>query len=186
MSTVRFLSFCKMVDVSLSRSISINVSVRVLVTWSSTRSLVLDDPYRWTGFLAHVATCPRSFCILLNESTLLCRHVDSRSIDDPTSPMAQAGPRCGRLSRPGDYICYKQVSFWSTTFTTTEAWVGSSFWTGTPVGTSSSIGQRVVVLDTAAEGGGGGGGGDITTSGSPARSQSNLQRILSGWSPPAH
>ncbi|KAK1126383.1 hypothetical protein K0M31_005021 [Melipona bicolor] len=99
--------------------------------------------------------------------------------------MAQAGPRCGRLSRPGDYICYKQVSFWSTTFTTTEAWVGSSFWTGTPVGTSSSIGQRVVVLDTAAEGGGGGGGGDITTSGSPARSQSNLQRILSGWSPPA-
>lgn len=138
------------------------------------------------GFLAHVATCPLSFCILLNESTLLCRHVDSRSIDDPTSPMAQAGPRCGRLSRPGDYICYKQVSFWSTTFTTTEAWVGSSFWTGTPVGTSSSIGQRVVVLDTAAEGGGGGGGGDITTSGSPARSQSNLQRILSGWSPPAH
>lgn len=64
--------------------------------------------------------------------------------------------------------------------------MGSSFWTGTPVGTSSSIGQRVVVLDTAAEGGGGGGGGDITTSGSPARSQSNLQRILSGWSPPEH
>jgi len=63
--------------------------------------------------------------------------------------------------------------------------VGSSFWTGTPVGTSSSIGQRVVVLETVAEGGGGGGGGgEITTSGSPARSQSNLQRIFSGWSPP--
>ncbi|KAG7199013.1 hypothetical protein KM043_013165 [Ampulex compressa] len=86
---------------------------------------------------------------------------------------------------PGDYMCYKHVSFWSTTLTTTEACVGSSFWTGTPVGTSSSIGQRVVVLETAAEGGGGGGGGgEITTSGSPARSQSNLQRILSGWSPP--
>lgn len=68
---------------------------------------------------------------------------------------------------------------------TTEACVGSSFWTGTPVGTSSSIGQRVVVLETVAEdGGGGGGGGEITTSGSPARSQSNLQRIFSGWSPP--
>nr|KAF7419966.1 hypothetical protein H0235_010263 [Vespula pensylvanica] len=51
--------------------------------------------------------------------------------------------------------------------------------------TSSSIGQRVVVLETAAEGGGGGGGGgEITTSGSPPRSQSNLQRMLSGWSPP--
>lgn len=63
--------------------------------------------------------------------------------------------------------------------------MGSSFWTGTPVGTSSSIGQRVVVLETVAEGGGGGGGGgEITTSGSPARSQSNLQRIFSGWSPP--
>ncbi|KAF7395849.1 hypothetical protein HZH68_009899 [Vespula germanica] len=63
--------------------------------------------------------------------------------------------------------------------------LGSSFWTGTPVGTSSSIGQRVVVLETAAEGGGGGGGGgEITTSGSPPRSQSNLQRMLSGWSPP--
>ena len=70
--------------------------------------------------------------------------------------------------------------------TTKEAWVGNSFWTGTPVGTSSSIGQRVVVLETEADGGGGGGGGgDITTSGSPTRSQSNRQRILSGWSPPA-
>lgn len=118
----------------------------------------------------------------------MCRHVDSRPIDDPTmmSPMAVGRPVRGQLIRPGDYICYKQVSFWSITFTTAEVWIGSSFWTGTPVGTSSSIGQRVVVLDTAAEGGGGGGGGDITTSGSPARSQSNLQRILSGWSPPGH
>lgn len=64
--------------------------------------------------------------------------------------------------------------------------MGSSSWTGTPVGTSSSIGQRVVVLEIVAEGGGGGGGGEITTSGSPARSQSNLQRIFSGWSPPKY
>lgn len=86
---------------------------------------------------------------------------------------------------PGDYMCYKHVSFWSITLMTTEACVDSSFWAGTPVGTSSSIGQRVVVLETVAEGGGGGGGGgEITTSGSPARSQSNLQRIFSGWSPP--
>jgi len=113
-------------------------------------------------------------------------HVRTLSFnDDPTSSSAQDGPRCGSPTRPGDYICYKHVSFWSTTLMTTEAWVGNSFWTGTPVGTSSSIGQRVVVLETGAEGGGGGGGGgEITTSGSPARSQSNLQRIFSGWSPP--
>lgn len=105
--------------------------------------------------------------------------------DDVTSSSARDGPRCGLPTRPGDYICYKHVSFWSITLMTAEACVGSSFWTGTPVGTSSSIGQRVVVLETVAEGGGGGGGGgEITTSGSPARSQSNLQRIFSGWSPP--
>jgi hypothetical protein len=113
-------------------------------------------------------------------------HVRTLSFnDDPTSSSVQDGPRCGLPTRPGDYMCYKHVSFWSTTLMTTEACVGNSFWTGTPVGTSSSIGQRVVVLETGAEGGGGGGGGgEITTSGSPARSQSNLQRIFSGWSPP--
>lgn len=105
--------------------------------------------------------------------------------DDPTSSSARDGPRCGLPTRSGDYICYKHVSFWSITLMTTEACVDSSFWAGTPVGTSSSIGQRVVVLEIVAEGGGGGGGGgEITTSGSPARSQSNLQRIFSGWSPP--
>lgn len=68
---------------------------------------------------------------------------------------------------------------------TTVGCVECSFCIGTPVGTSSSIGQRVVVRDTAAEGGGGGGGGgEITTSGSPAKSQSNLHKILSGLSPP--
>lgn len=68
--------------------------------------------------------------------------------------------------------------------TTTVVCVASSFCDGTPVGTSSSIGQSVVVLETVADGGGGGGGGEITTSGSPAKSQSNLQSILSGLSPP--
>lgn len=102
-----------------------------------------------------------------------------------SSSSARDGPRCGLPTRPGDYMCYKHVSFWSIALMTTEACVDNSFWAGTPVGTSSSIGQRVVVLETVAEGGGGGGGGgEITTSGSPARSQSNLQRIFSGWSPP--
>lgn len=68
--------------------------------------------------------------------------------------------------------------------TTAVVCTANSFWVGTPVGTSSSIGQRVVVLETVAEGGGGGGGGEITTSGSPAKSQSNLQSMLSGWSSP--
>ena len=62
------------------------------------------------------------------------------------------------------------------------------------MGTSSSIGQSVVVRATLADGGGGGGGtgtatgmttgpGEIITSGSPACSQSNLHNMLSGWSP---
>ena len=53
-----------------------------------------------------------------------------------------------------------------------------------PVGTSSSIGQSVVI-DPVPNGGGGGGGGDTTTSGSPLRSQSNLHTTPSPWSPSA-
>jgi len=104
--------------------------------------------------------------------------------DDPISS-ARSGPHCDSPTRLDDYMCYKHVSLWSDMLKTTEACVSSCLWAGTPTGTSSSIGQRVVFFETVAEGGaGGGGGGEITMSGSPARSESNLQRIFSEWSPP--